>query len=52
MNKLPQVFLVLTALGLGIIYGHYNYSLESGRIPGDRSFTQHLARTAREVTKR
>jgi len=28
MNKLPQVFLILTALGLGIIYGHYEWKLD------------------------
>jgi hypothetical protein len=25
MNKLPQVFLILTVIGLGVSYGHHNY---------------------------
>jgi hypothetical protein len=30
MNKLPQVLLVLTVLGLGVMYGYYDFRVERG----------------------
>lgn len=42
MRKLPQVFLVLTALGLGVLYGHYDYRVEGGY---RGSFLAHVGET-------
>ncbi len=42
MKKLPQVFLVLTALGLGVMYGYYDFRVEGGY---RGSFLAHVGET-------
>jgi hypothetical protein len=49
MGKLPQVFLVITVLGLGVTYGHYDFRVERGY---RGSYVAHLGETFSKFPKK